>query len=138
MVQPHLTYGVTLWGPTYQCHLKQLFILQKKAIRCINKAHYNTHTEPLFIRSKILKLDDIYKFELYKFMFDCIKANFQSQYLTISQPMQPYIYITQDKGLFLMLLKHTAPFLKDLLHTTDQKLGQKYHSQIIYKQEAIQ
>ena len=74
MVQSHLTYGVTLWGPTYLCHLKQLSILQKKAIRCINKAHYNTHTEPLFIRNKILKLDDIYKFELSKFMFDCING----------------------------------------------------------------
>ena len=65
MVQPYriLTYGIILWGPTYRCHLKQLSILQKKAIRCIHKSYYNAHTEPLFIRSKILKLDDIYKFE---------------------------------------------------------------------------
>ena len=74
MIQPYLTYGIILWGPTYRCHLKQLSILQKKAIRYIHKSYYNAHTEPLFIRSKILKLDDIYKFELSKFMFDCING----------------------------------------------------------------
>ena len=74
MVQPYLTYGIILWGPTYRCHLKQVSILQKKAIRCINKLYYNAHTEPLFIRNKILKLDDLYKFELSKFMFDCING----------------------------------------------------------------
>ena len=74
MVQPYLTYGIIVWGPTYRCHLKQLSILQKKAIRCIHKSYCNAHTEPLFIRSKILKLDDIYKFELSKCMFDCING----------------------------------------------------------------
>ena len=44
MVQPYLTYGIILWGPTYRCHLKQVSILQKKAIRCINKLYYNAHT----------------------------------------------------------------------------------------------
>ena len=74
MVQPYLTYGIILWGPTYRCHVKQVSILQKKVIRCINKLHYNAHTEPLFIRNKILRLDDLYKFELSKFMFDCING----------------------------------------------------------------
>ena len=74
MVQPYLTYGIILWGPTYRCHLKQVSILQKKTIRCIHKLYYNAHTEPLFIRNKILKLDDLYKFELSKFMFDCING----------------------------------------------------------------
>ena len=74
MVQPYLTYGIILWGPTYRCHLKPVSILQKKPIRCIHKLYYNGHTEPLFIRNKILKLDDLYKFELSKCMFDCINC----------------------------------------------------------------
>ena len=49
-------------------------IIQKKVIRCINKAFHNAHTEPVFIRNKILKLDDLYKFELSTFMFDCING----------------------------------------------------------------
>ena len=68
-------------GPTYRSHLKQVSILQKKAIRCINKLYYNAHTEPLFIRNKILKLDDLYTFELSKFMFDCINGILPTQIL---------------------------------------------------------
>ena len=65
MVQPYLTYGIILWGPTYRCHLIQVSILQNKnTIRCINKLYYNAHTEPLFIRNNILKVDDLHKFEL--------------------------------------------------------------------------
>ena len=74
MVQPYLTYGIILWGSTFQCYTKQTIVLQKKAIRCIHKAHYNAHTEPLFYRSKLLKLNDLYRFELAKFMFDCINS----------------------------------------------------------------
>ena len=127
MVQPYLTYGIILWGPTYRCHLKQLSILQKKAIRCIHKSYYNAHTKPLFIRSKILKLDDIYKFELSKFMFDCINGLLPIPNVNILQPTQPYIHTTQDKEIFLILLKHMAPSPKDQLHTKDQKRGHKYH-----------
>ena len=32
MVQPYLTYGIILWGSTYQSYLKRTVILQKKAI----------------------------------------------------------------------------------------------------------
>ena len=74
MVQQYLTYGILLWSPTYRCQLKPVSILQQKAISCINKLYYIAHTEPLFIRNKILKLDDLYKFELSKFMFDCING----------------------------------------------------------------
>ena len=74
MVHPYITYGIIFWGTTYQCHLNSITILQKKAIRCIHKAYYNAHTEPLFYRSNILKLEDIYKCELSKFMFDCINS----------------------------------------------------------------
>ena len=30
MVQPYITYGIILLGPTYRCHIKQVSILQKK------------------------------------------------------------------------------------------------------------
>ena len=53
---------------------KSSIYFTKKAFRCINKLYYNAHTEPLFIRNKILKLDDLYKFELSKYMFDCINC----------------------------------------------------------------
>ena len=61
--------------PNLSMSCKTSIYFTKKVISlCINKLHYNAHTEPLFIRNKILKLDDLYKFELSKFMFDCING----------------------------------------------------------------
>jgi hypothetical protein len=38
----------------------QRFLNAEKAIRTISGANYNGHTDPLFRKLKILKLDDIY------------------------------------------------------------------------------
>lgn len=69
LIQPHLEYGLILWGGANVSLLKELFILQKKAIRIINKTHYYEHTSPLFRNNKILKLTDLYEYNIAKFMF---------------------------------------------------------------------
>ena len=61
----YLNYQILSWGS----HCSQLFPLQKKAIRIINKEHYLQHTEPLFKQSRILKLEDLYKVELSKLFY---------------------------------------------------------------------
>ena len=47
-------------------------MLQKKAIRAINSAGYNAHTEPLFKLYNLLKVEDIYKFCLLVFYHNLI------------------------------------------------------------------
>ena len=47
-------------------------MLQKRAIRNINRAKYRAHTEPLFKSSLILKLTDLYEYQVTLFMFDFI------------------------------------------------------------------
>ena len=57
LVLPHLQYGITLWGS--KC--KKLEVLQKQCVRKINKTkRYRAHTDPLFKRSNLLKLEDIH------------------------------------------------------------------------------
>ena len=46
--------------------------LQKRAIRTINKSGFNSHTDPLFKRSGILKLKDLYEYQTTLFMLDFI------------------------------------------------------------------
>jgi len=45
-IQPHLTYGILAWGRASQSVVHKTELLQKRAIRIINKAKYNSHTEP--------------------------------------------------------------------------------------------
>ena len=61
LIEPHITYAITAWGNLTSSSYKRLIVLQKRAIRTINKAEYNSHTEPLFKLSQLLKVNDHYK-----------------------------------------------------------------------------
>jgi len=66
LVSPHLSYGIISWGSTISKEMNRMKTLQKKALRTINKAKYNSHSNPLFKKSEILKVDDLYKQECTK------------------------------------------------------------------------
>ena len=68
-IYPHLLYCNIAWGSAAQTNLEQLFILQKKCIRTINKAPYNSHTNRFFHSNKILKLTDINKLKIACYMY---------------------------------------------------------------------
>ena len=70
LVYPYLTYGITLWGAAYDTHLTKLVIMQKKIIRVIAGATYNAHTEPIFKHLRVLKLTDIYKMQVSKYVLN--------------------------------------------------------------------
>ncbi len=68
--QSHLNYGLLLWGPSMAKKYKdRLVILQKKAIRRVCNEAYNSHTEPLFKETGILKLLDNIDLEINKFIY---------------------------------------------------------------------
>ena len=70
LIYPYLLYCINIWGGAYASHLNPLIILQKRAIRVICNAPYLGHSTPLFYATKILKLVDIYKYNLSIYMFD--------------------------------------------------------------------
>ena len=57
MIYPFLTYALTTWGNTYPTNLKPIITLQKKAIRILTFSDYNSHSSPLFLKLKLLKLN---------------------------------------------------------------------------------
>jgi hypothetical protein len=66
MIYPYLSNGIQLWGSAYAVHRKPLIISQKRIIRIVTGAKYNEHTDLLFKNEGLLKLDDIYNFEISK------------------------------------------------------------------------
>jgi hypothetical protein len=75
LVYPMLTYGIILWGSAYNVHINKLVIMQKKIVRSISNVDINTHTEPLFVKLNVLKIEDIYKMEICKFMYNYINGD---------------------------------------------------------------
>ena len=71
-IHPYLEYGIPLWGSTHITYTKQLFIIQKKAIRILTNANYNAHTDPIFKELNILKLKDMYSLSACKLMYQHI------------------------------------------------------------------
>ena len=81
---PYLSYNIIIWGSAFTTHLNQLIIQQKRTIRTIANVGFRDHTEPLFKRFKLLKLKDIYNFQLGTYMFH---ARSRGEY-----PNQTYIH----------------------------------------------
>ena len=55
LLLPHLNYGNLAWGH----QAKRLNLIQKRAVRILTASKYNSHTEPLFKQTNILKVSDI-------------------------------------------------------------------------------
>lgn len=94
MIHPHLTYGLLAWGAANQSLLHKTFLLQKRAIRIISNAPYNSHTEPLFKKMHILKLYDQYTFGILIFMTKYLRnqlpISFDNTYKSTQQIQTTY------------------------------------------------
>ena len=69
LILPYLNYGLLAWGNTNQTLLDKLLLLQKKSLRIVFNLHTREHTDPFFSNHKILKIKDLYAFQLGQFMF---------------------------------------------------------------------
>ena len=67
LIHSHITYGIHAWG---NGNTKKLDILQKRALRIINKKGYRSHTDLLCKSAKILKIVDVFKLQASLFLYD--------------------------------------------------------------------
>ena len=69
LVHSHLSYGTIHWGKAPKTNVNKVIIQQKKALRNINKCTYNAHTNELFQKMNILKVNEIYELQLAVMMY---------------------------------------------------------------------
>ena len=74
LIMPHLNYGLLFWG----VKLKDIVLLQKKAIRLVTHNTYNSHTEPIFMENGLLNLVDMFLLNKLKFIHKLIHNNLPS------------------------------------------------------------
>ena len=65
LIASYLNYSWILWGN--ESH--KVLTLKKKAIRLISNSSYISHTNPLFIQHKLLKIGDLFKLKLLKLYY---------------------------------------------------------------------
>lgn len=82
----HISYGTLLWGSAHKHRLHKLEIVQNRAIRNIYNAPYNSSANILYKNLNIPKLDDLFKIQMGKLMYDCISLNLPSPLLNLFTP----------------------------------------------------
>ena len=65
LVLPHLQFGLLTWG----FKMGRLDKLQKRAVRIITCQNYNAHTEPLFKKLSLLKLNYLFRLNVLKLYY---------------------------------------------------------------------
>jgi len=69
LIDPHLLYAISVWGAPFSSYTDRLRVLQNNAVRAINGVKQSQHISLYYLINSILKLDDLYKFEIAKLMF---------------------------------------------------------------------
>ena len=107
----HLLYGILGWGWASQTRKKPIQILQNKVLKTINKSTWKDKIKnnTLYFKFKVLKIDDIYKYELGKFMYlSSIKALpqiFESYFSSLDQVHNYNTRSKSNKNYFLDSVK---------------------------------
>ena len=80
LIYTYINYCNLIWGSAAPSNIKPLFLLQKKAIRIVNRVNYREHTDPLFKKLKLLTVYQVFELNCLIFMYKCIKGNKFSEF----------------------------------------------------------
>ena len=78
LIYSYIVYGIQVWGSACVTELDKILILQKRAVRIMtNNSHYSSQgplapSNPLFSDLKILKINDVFKLHVAKFIYSCL------------------------------------------------------------------
>ena len=79
IIEVYINYCNLLFGNASYTHLSSLVIAQKKAIRIVANQPYRSHTNPIFLFLNLLKVADIYKYQLGIYMWKN-EVNFEQNF----------------------------------------------------------
>ena len=69
LIHSQLLYALPVWCATYKTYLIKVKRSQNKAIRAVTKTKYTESITPQYKKLQILKLDDLFIFEIAKLMY---------------------------------------------------------------------
>ena len=109
LVYPYLAYCNVTWSSTYCSSLNCIYLLQKRIVRLITKAHHLANTTPLFSQLKFLEIFSINSFSVATFMYsyhhNLLPSSFRNLFSSSNQVHQ---YETR------LASQYRPHFIKDL------------------------
>ena len=87
LFESQLRFSSVIYGSASKNELEKLFKQQKRAIRLVSGANFADHTDPLFLKNGILKIDDLIDLErathVHRFRHGTLPKSFNDSYLTL-------------------------------------------------------
>ena len=68
LILPYFNYCHLAWGSNITARY-ELHLLQKKAVRIVDRRHFLAHTEPICKRLRIVKIVDMFQISIWKFYY---------------------------------------------------------------------
>ena len=69
LVYSRIQYGITLWGTSAKSYMREINVRLNNVVRLMTYSKKYSHVSQLYKHLNLLKLNDIYKFEIAKFMY---------------------------------------------------------------------
>ena len=99
LIHPFFSYGIIIWGSSNKSFSAKLKSLQNKTLKANGRLNWRTSPIHLYHRFEILKIDDLYRLEVSKFMHRFFKNNLP-KYLELSTQNSNFLtHIMQDHHL---------------------------------------
>lgn len=85
-IYPYLSYCNEIWGNAGTTLLQPLYLLQKRAIRIVDKTNYLAHTQPIFVKYKIVPLFQLHYYltgiMMYKFYHGIVNSCLENLFMS--------------------------------------------------------
>ena len=82
LLYSHLVYAIEVWGSACISEINKISVLQKRSLRIITRNDICPTvpvplypTNPLFYKLEILKVPDVFKLQISKFILNCLQLN---------------------------------------------------------------
>ena len=80
-----MTYGCNLWGLTSEENISKIEVLQRKCVRIMTFAPYNSHSNDLFLELNLLKVRDLISLSQLKLVYDFHNSYLPTDLMTLFQ-----------------------------------------------------
>ena len=126
-----MEFGIIAWGGIASSKLNKVIMVQKKCVRNVAGKGYRSHTDPLFSKFSIMKLEDLFVYSSCSFMHKWINGkspiSFKNTFTTLPNPNRTNsLQLEKYKNNFL--LQFPSHFLPKLwnLNPVDLKLTESH------------
>ena len=126
LFHPFLTYGIAVWGSTFENLLTPVHVAHKKVLRAMTFSDPTAHSSPFFCDLKILKLDDPHQLSISVFAYECqnnIAPLYFVNFFTQTTDVHPYNTRSAARGDFFILQKTLCSMAYDQSVLMEQRSG---------------